>query len=205
MSIEEIYSMIRKLGGVEPSIFENFYQEILAAPLNLTAITARGDFFLKHILDSIYIFNLRQIEFKRMVDIGSGGGFPGIPIAAVYPEREIYLVESISKKCRFLESCALKLSLRNLHILNCRAEHIDKYNDSVFDLITSRGVGSVRDILHATLHIAAKNTVWLMYKGERAEQEVAQASDIMKKRGIKSEIIRIEEPITRTYLFLRYS
>jgi 16S rRNA (guanine527-N7)-methyltransferase len=200
-TIQKIYDMVKKLGGVEPSQFESFYQEILSSPLNLTAITERGDFFLKHILDSVYIFKLRRIEFKKMADIGSGGGFPGIPISILYPERKVCLVESISKKCRFLASCALKLSFSNLEVLNCRAENLD----GVFVLITARGVGHIKDILKSTLHISGKDTVWLLYKGERAERELAEAKNIMKKRDIKSEIIRIEEPIKRTYLFLRYN
>jgi 16S rRNA (guanine527-N7)-methyltransferase len=109
-------------------------------------------------------------------------------------------VESISKKCRFLENCALKLSLNNVEVLNRRAEDVK----SSFDLITARGVGSVKEMLKATLHLSRKETVWILYKGERADEELAEAEGILRKRGIESEIIRIEEPIKRSYLFLRY-
>jgi 16S rRNA (guanine527-N7)-methyltransferase len=200
--------MIRKKKDITPlnlseeqhSKFVILYELVNSAPLNVTAIKEEHDFFLKHIFDSLYIFQLFPIEFNTLADIGSGGGFPGIPIAALYPERKVSLVESILKKCRFLEDCALKLALGNLDVINRRAEAVT----GTFDLITARGAGSVKEILKATLHLSQKNTVWLLYKVERAEAELAEAGNILKKRGITSEIIRIEEPIKRSYLFLRY-
>ncbi|MDR2400240.1 MAG: 16S rRNA (guanine(527)-N(7))-methyltransferase RsmG [Deferribacteraceae bacterium] len=201
MTLEESFSLLRSSCGAEPSKFEALYNEVVSSPVNITAIKTREDFFLKHIFDSIYIFTLRKIDFINAADIGSGGGFPGIPISIFYPERRVALVESILKKCRFLENCALKLPLNNVDVINSRAENMK----GGYDLITARGVGRVKDVLNATLHLSRKNTVWLLYKGERAGEEVAEAAGIIKKRGIKSEIIRIEEPIKRSYLLLRYN
>jgi 16S rRNA (guanine527-N7)-methyltransferase len=197
--MKELFKTLNLAAGQRDK-FALLYELVRSAPLNVTAIKEERDFFLKHIFDSLYIFQLSPMEFNTLADIGSGGGFPGIPIALLYPERKITLVESILKKCRFLEDCALKLTLSNLEVVNLRAEAVT----GSFDLITARGAGSVKEILKATLHLSQKNTVWLLYKGERAEAELAEADSILRKRGIKSEIIRIEEPIKRSYLFLRY-
>jgi 16S rRNA (guanine527-N7)-methyltransferase len=198
---ERVSEFITKWRGDEAlRKFEHLREFVSNSSVNVTAIRERDEFYLKHILDSIYIFRLREIPFETAADIGSGGGFPGFPISIIYPDRKITLVESVGKKCRFLKDCALQLSLKNIDIRNSRAED----TDGTFDLITARGVARVKDILKYTLHLSQKNTVWLLYKGERVSEELVEAEEIFKKREIKSEVIRIEEPFKRSYLFLRY-
>ncbi|MGE4496400.1 MAG: 16S rRNA (guanine(527)-N(7))-methyltransferase RsmG [Deferribacterales bacterium] len=177
---------------------EKFYELHMSAGLNLTAIKDKDEFYLKHYLDSVYIFSLKNVLRETMADIGSGGGFPGIVTAVFYPEVKITLVESIAKKCRFLEHAAAELGLDNITVLNCRAEAVR----GQFDLITARGVAKVREILKWTKSLARRDTLWLLYKGERLEEEMKQAEDLLKKYKLGFENVRVEEPFTRTYTII---
>ncbi|QAR31969.1 16S rRNA (guanine(527)-N(7))-methyltransferase RsmG [Geovibrio thiophilus] len=187
-----------KVSKEQSAMLEKFYELHMNAGLNLTAIKDREEFYFKHYLDSIYIFILKNVLRETMADIGSGGGFPGIVTAIFHPEMKITLVESIAKKCRFLEHAASELGLNNVRVLNCRAEEVK----GQFDLITARGVAKVREILKWTKHLARKDTLWLLYKGERLEEEMKQAEDLLKKYRLGFENVRVEEPFTRTYTII---
>ena len=171
-----------------------------ASPVNVTAIKTKEDYYIKHVLDSLYFLMVLNPlpEVKSIIDIGSGGGFPGIPLAICFPGVKLTLADSIAKKCRYLESAVEKLGLENVEVINNRAEKLS----GSYDLVTARGVGSVKEVYNYTHQLVKKG--WLMYKGERLDAELAEASHIINKKGLKSVIRRMEEPFTRSYLYLHY-
>ena len=178
---------------------EKFYELHLNCQINLTAIKEKEEFYLKHHYDSIYYFQQYESPKGSLADIGSGGGFPGIVLGIFYPELKITLIESIGKKCRFLEESAKALELKNIEVLNTRVENI---KDRSFDIITARGVSTVKELLKNSYHISKQNTKWVMYKGERLDEELKEALPVIEKRGLNVEKIRIESPITRTYCII---
>lgn len=178
-----------------------FYNMHINCQINLTAIKERNEFYLKHYYDSIYYFQEYDAPCGTLADIGSGGGFPGIVLGIFYPEVEITLIESIGKKCRFLEQAVKELELSNIKVRNTRVENI---KDEKYDIITARGVSTVKELLNNTKNISHSNTKWIMYKGEKLESELKEASPILNKRGLNVTQIRIEEPITRTYCIINY-
>ena len=178
---------------------EKFYELHLNCQINLTAIKEREEFYLKHYYDSIYYFQQSESPCGSLADIGSGGGFPGIVLGIFYPDLKVTLIESIGKKCIFLEQAAKKLELKTLEVLNTRVENI---KDRSFDIITARGVSSVKELLKNSFQISKQNTKWVMYKGERLDEELKEALPVIEKRGLNVEKIRIELPITRTYCII---
>lgn len=178
---------------------EKFYELHLNCQINLTAIKEKEEFYLKHYFDSIYYFQQYEAPQGSLADIGSGGGFPGIVLGIFFPELKITLIESIGKKCRFLEESAKVLELKNIEVLNTRVENI---KDRSFDIITARGVSTVKELLKNSYQISKQNTKWVMYKGERLDEELKEALPVIKKRGLNVEKIRIESPITRTYCII---
>lgn len=176
-----------------------FYEMHLKCEINLTSVKNRDDFYLKHYLDSIYCF---QKYFKlcgSLADMGSGGGFPGIVIAIFYPEVKITLIESIGKKCRFLENAVSALDLSNVTVINGRAEAV---KGKTFNTITARGVAPVKDVIKNTWQLSESGTQWVLYKGERLADELTNACAILAAKGVKIENIRIDSPITRTYCII---
>lgn len=178
-----------------------FYNMHVNCQINLTAIKERNEFYLKHYYDSIYYFQEYGAPAGRLADIGSGGGFPGIVLGIFYPELDITLIESIGKKCRFLEQAAYELGLKNIKVRNIRVENI---KDEKFDIITARGVSTVKELLNYTKNICHNKTKWVMYKGEKLESELKEAELLLQKRGLNVKKIRIEEPVTRTYCIISY-
>ncbi len=178
-----------------------FYNMHINCNFNLTAIKDKEEFYLKHYYDSIYYFQEYGMPEGDLADIGSGGGFPGIVLGIYYPEKNITLIESISKKCKFLETAVSELGLNNIKVVNSRVENI---SEEKFDIITARGVSSVKEVLKNTINISKKNTTWVMYKGEKLEDELKDALPVLKKRGLHVKKIRIETPITRSYCIINY-
>lgn len=178
-----------------------FYNMHINCQINLTAIKERDEFYLKHYYDSIYYFQQYGKPEGTLADIGSGGGFPGIVLAIYYPDISITLIESIGKKCKFLEQAVKELELKNIVVLNTRVENI---KDRKYDIITARGVSTVKELLKNTKNISHSNTKWIMYKGEKLQSELEEAKPILQKRGLNVTNIRIEEPITRTYCIINH-
>ncbi len=178
-----------------------FYNMHINCNFNLTAIKEKEEFYLKHYYDSIYYFEEYGMPNGSLADIGSGGGFPGIVIAIYYPEKPVTLIESIGKKCRFLESAVKELELLNVKVVNSRVENI---KNEKFDIITARGVSTIKEVLKNTSNISKDNTTWVMYKGERLQDELKEALPVIRKRGLHVKNFRIETPVTRSYCIISY-
>jgi len=177
------------------------YEKHMNSVHNLTSIKDKDKFFVKHYLDSIYIFSKYDFQFKTVMDVGSGGGFPGVVIALFYPESTVYLVESIRKKCEFLNELVNDVQLGNVEVINSRVENL---SEPVCDLIVSRGVGKIKHILKWTMNVSRETSSWLFYKGENVFEEIKDADKILKKKNMRFENVRVEKPFKRTYTIINY-
>ena len=180
---------------------ELFYKLHISCKINLTAIKERNEFYLKHYLDSVYYFENNLKPSGKLADVGSGGGFPGIVLAIFYPELKITLIESIRKKCDFLEEASKELDLKNVTVENDRVENIKNQS---YDIITARGVAPVKAILKNTFGISKPGTKWILYKGEKIFEEIDEASKLIAKKGVHIETVRVETPFKRTYCIISY-
>ncbi|MGA1862529.1 16S rRNA (guanine(527)-N(7))-methyltransferase RsmG [Deferribacter thermophilus] len=179
---------------------DEFYKIHQDAKINLTAIKDYNDFYIKHYLDSLYIFKTKNLEFKTLMDIGSGGGFPGIPIALLYPDKEVYLVESISKKAHFLDESINKLDIKNVKVINERCEKIS-FLDKI-DVITARGVATITKILKWVKNVSRETKYFIFYKGENFLEEIEKAKKVIDKFNLETEYVRVEKPFKRSYVIL---
>jgi 16S rRNA (guanine527-N7)-methyltransferase len=137
---------------------------------NLTAVRNNEDMARLHILDSLAI--LPHIEGKRVIDIGTGAGLPGIPLAIFLPEVEFMLLDSNAKKTRFVQQVILELKLKNVSILHSRVE--DYQPELGFDTVTTRAFSSLPDMVKMTSHLLSPNGVLLAMKGQIPEAELAE-------------------------------
>ena len=137
---------------------------------NLTAVRNNEDMARLHILDSLAI--LPHIEGKRVIDIGTGAGLPGIPLAIFLPEVEFVLLDSNAKKTRFVQQVILELKLKNVSVIHSRAE--DYQPEQGFDTVTTRAFASLPDMVKMTAHLLSPNGVLLAMKGQIPEAELAE-------------------------------
>jgi 16S rRNA (guanine527-N7)-methyltransferase len=136
---------------------------------NLTAIRDLDAMITRHLLDSLAI--LPWIKGKRVLDIGSGAGFPGIPLALANPDLELVLLDSNGKKTRFLEEIKRTLQLNNVEIVQSRVENYHPSFD--FDTLTSRAFSELAQMIKWTQHLISKNGIWLAMKGRIPETELS--------------------------------
>ena len=138
--------------------------------INLTAIRDRPSQVGKHLLDSLTM--LPWLKGERVADVGSGAGFPGIPLAIVAPQVHFALVESVGKKCRFLEAVRDALGLANVEIVQSRAETYQP--EQRFDTVIARAVGPVADLVKFAGGLVAGGGRLLAMKGRYPEDELAR-------------------------------
>jgi 16S rRNA (guanine527-N7)-methyltransferase len=138
--------------------------------MNLTAIRDREQQFTKHVLDSLSV--LPYLHGARVADVGSGAGFPGIPLAIVAPAVHFALIESTGKKCRFLEHVRDSLGLSNVEVVQARAEaHVPAVR---YETVLARAVGPVADLVRFAGKLVAGDGRLLAMKGRFPEDELAK-------------------------------
>jgi 16S rRNA (guanine527-N7)-methyltransferase len=150
------------------------------ARMNLTAIRDRPSQLTKHLLDSLTV--QPYLSGERIADVGSGAGFPGIPLAIVEPHRQFTLIESTGKKCRFLEHVRDTLKLKNVTVVQSRAESYKP--DRRFDTVLARAVGPVADLVKVAGPLVVGGGRLLAMKGRYPEQELAARLDGWKVAAV---------------------
>jgi 16S rRNA (guanine527-N7)-methyltransferase len=166
--------------------------------INLTALYTRREIIIKHFLDSLTLMPLLPKTF-RLLDLGSGAGFPGLPVKIMDPEQDITLLEASSKKVSFLREVLRSLGLRDVTViqlfLNKEAPvPLDLRNP--FDIITSRAVGRLPDILTVARSCLAKGGKLILMKGKKGGKELIEAAPLIQDLGFQ-----MEEPISLTLPF----
>ena len=193
----------------EKEFFNEYIKTFLNQNTKLNLISKNDEKFLweKHIFDSLSIekfFEKYPFNPKTLLDIGTGGGFPSVPIALAYPNIEVYGLDSIRKKINAIENIKTELNITNLHTICDRAENIkDK-----FDIITSRAVAPLKVITGYAMPLLNKNGYFIAYKSIRTEEEIKEAQSILKKFNSKViDIIKydlhLEENHTRNLIIIK--
>jgi 16S rRNA (guanine527-N7)-methyltransferase len=139
---------------------------------NLTAIHGREAMVRLHLLDSLAIAPF--IEGNRVIDIGTGAGLPGIPLAIFLPKTEFTLLDSNAKKTRFVQQAILELKLKNAVVYHQRVENYKP--EQTFNTVITRAFASLSDIVKLTAHLLGRDGVLLAMKGQNPKAELAQVT-----------------------------
>lgn len=174
--------------------FFKFYRMVIEKNeiMNLTAITDYEDFIIKHFLDSAMIG--RVISFKgneRVLDIGTGAGFPGIPVKILYPDTDILLLDSLNKRLKFLDEVIEKLELKDIKTIHSRAEELQAKGDyrESFDICVSRAVSALPTLCEYCMPYVKEGGNFVAYKAVNADEEIKEAENAIKVLGGKIEKI----------------
>ena len=162
--------------------------------INVTAIRDPKEFYKKNIVDSLAVLNLEEFKAaKRVMDLGTGGGFPGLPLAIACPDKEFILVDSVAKKLKVVASAADEFNLENVDVVHMRAEDLAKwpaYREQ-FDAVVSRAVSNMSTLCEYCLPFVKKGGYFIAFKTRDAEEEIESAKKAIAVLGGKLE--RIEE------------
>jgi 16S rRNA (guanine527-N7)-methyltransferase len=181
--------------GIKPSdsvisIFEKYLHELKkwSRAYNLTALKKDEDIVTKHFLDSLLYLSVIPEGRWSICDIGSGAGFPGLPIAIVRHELNITLIEPSWKKAAFLKHMKRTLSIANVEVLQSRAEDI---KEKTFDIAVTRALFSISDLIKKAGHLVKKHGFFILNKGPKFEEEIKKIPS-----AVKYEIVKISLPGT---------
>ena len=202
MEINEFINEAEKLGikvsDENLKKLEIYYNELVSynTHTNITGITNKKDVYLKHFYDSLTIIKAINLnEINNMIDIGTGAGFPGIVIKIFYPHINITLLDSNSKKVRFLEQIVSKLELENVKIICDRAENIMIDYLNQFDLCVSRAVAFIDIITSLSLPFIKENGKLVLMKGNFINEKIILDKHLNDLKIKKYLIINFQLPI----------
>lgn len=133
---------------------------------NLTAIDQPEKMVIYHLLDSLSI--VPNLQGERVIDVGTGGGLPGIPLSIMFPEKQFTLLDSVNKKTRFLLVAVAELGLKNVTVVNTRVE---KFVDQCFDTVVTRAFSSLELMLQLTGHLTQASGLFIAMKGKPLSNE----------------------------------
>lgn len=163
---------------------------------NLTAVRKREAMCSRHLLDCLSL--VPMVRAQRILDLGAGAGFPGLVLALHSPRREVTLIDSNSKKTRFLTQCKLELGLDNATVVHSR---VDDYSvREPFEQITSRAFASLAGMLPMAAHLLAQDGEYLAMKGPEAKEEISLVSSdwrIVENRRVDVPGIEAERRLLR--------
>ena len=151
--------------------------------MNLTRITEPKEIILKHFVDSMVL--ARHLEGNRVADLGTGAGFPGIPLKILKPELEMLLLDSLKKRLKFLDAVCRELQLSNVKTIHERVENIgrDASYRSSFDTVTARAVASLPVLSEYALPLLKRGGLFLAPKGPQAETELEESREALRLLG----------------------
>lgn len=158
--------------------------------MNLTGITDFYEVMDKHFLDSISMCKaiaLNENSDYHLIDVGTGAGFPGVPLKIMFPNLKVTLLDSLLKRINFLDEVVTKLELENVELIHGRAEDygkLDVYRET-FDISTSRAVANLSSLSEICLPFVKKDGVFISYKSEKLEDELESSEQVLALLGGK--------------------
>lgn len=174
-------------------MFNDYYQLLVDwnDKINLTAITDYEGVLFKHFIDSLSLMKFYELNNKKLIDIGTGAGFPGLPLAIMNSNCNFYLLDSLNKRINFLNEVINNLCLKNVVAIHGRAEDFafDKSMREKFDFATSRAVANLSTLSEYCLPFVKKGGFFISYKSIQSEEEIANADNALKILGGKIKSI----------------
>ena len=190
MTYEELAQKCHEFGlELSPDVLARFhrYAELLKEwneKMNLTSIVDEPSVIEKHFYDSLLTAKEFDFNGRKVVDVGSGAGFPGAVIALAFPKASVTLVDATKKKFAFLEEVKKELNLENLHFRLGRVEDLSDCRES-FDVVVSRGFASLRVFAEVGAPLLYVTGTLIAMKGPSGDEEVADAKNILNKLSLR--------------------
>ena len=154
--------------------------------LNLTSINDPDEFLVKHFIDSVVIYDMEEYaDARKIMDLGTGAGFPGVPLAILSPDKQFVLADSLEKRIRVVTEMVREIGLRNVTCVHGRAEELgrDKNHREKYDLCVSRAVADLSVLSEYCLPFVKEGGAFIAYKGPDVDEEVEAAMTAVEELG----------------------
>ena len=190
---ESIYKSIEQRIGSEAAEKVVSYLDMVLERnehINLTAVKDRDEAMIKHVVDSLALIDLPEFKkAEKIIDVGTGAGFPGALLAIAFPEKQFVLLDSTLKRLKVIDEFAEKLEITNITTLHARAEEINRKapHGSAYDMCISRAVANLSTLSAWCLPFVRSGGYFISYKGENYSAEIDSAGAAIRKWGGKLE------------------
>ena len=171
--VEELKKINITLSSKQLDQLDKYYHLLIEwnEKINLTRITEEKDVYLKHFYDSLTLFKVIDLNKDlKLCDIGTGAGFPGIVLKIAFPNLKITLVDSLLKRIKFLDIVIKELDLKDIETVHSRAEDYVKFHKNEFDIVTSRAVSRLINLLDYSISLLNKSGVFTPMKANCEEE-----------------------------------
>ena len=189
---QELETLGIRLTDVQKRQFDRYYELLIEwnRVMNLTGITEYDEVNLKHFTDSLTIVRIKSMEdVSTLIDVGTGAGFPGIPVKIAFPHIKVTLLDSLNKRIKFLNQVVEELDLEDVVTLHGRAEDYAKKEEyrEQFDLCASRAVANLSTLSEYCLPFIKKGGCFVSYKSADSDEEIQQSEKALDILGGKIE------------------
>lgn len=195
---EELLKLNIDLTEEASSLFDTYYKKLVSVNevMNLTAITEHDEVYNKHFLDSLSIVKALDISKEfTLCDVGSGAGFPSIPLAIVTNNAKVTIIDALNKRIKFLNDLIMDLGLSNVCALHERAEDFAKEKREFFDVVTARAVARLNVLSELCLPLTKVGGYFIAMKGQSGDEELKEAKKAIDVLGGKFErVVSFELP-----------
>ncbi|HHW79548.1 MAG TPA: 16S rRNA (guanine(527)-N(7))-methyltransferase RsmG [Acholeplasmataceae bacterium] len=170
------------------AMFEKYFEIMIEynKHTNLTTITEKKDVYYKHFYDSLTLTPYIE-DNKKLCDMGSGAGFPSIPLKIIYPNLKVTIIDSSNKRIKFLKELILELNLRDITLIHDGIEVYGRRNQKQFDYVTARALGKLNLILEMAIPMLENRGHFLAMKGSNGKEELNESGNTLKV--LKSKVI----------------
>ena len=216
--MRKLYSYLEESVGIKLTDkqleqFEKYYEMLIEKNkvMNLTAITERDEVELKHFIDSVALGEYHKLDDQalKVIDVGTGAGFPGIPLKIAFPQLDVTLFDSLNKRVKFLQEVIDQLGLENCKAIHGRAEEGGRNTNlrEKFDLVVSRAVANMAVLSEYCIPFVKQDGYFIPYKTGTVDEELEQGKKAISLLGGKIEkvekLILPNSDIGRSFVFIK--
>jgi len=204
-SLKNIFNELNiEFSDDKASKYQGYMDEILEKNqfINLTAITDHDEFIKKHYIDSLLCGSSEEFKSaEKIIDVGTGGGFPGVPLAIAFPEKKFILIDSLNKRIKIINELCEKLGITNVEAIHGRAEELARRKNlrESFDICISRAVANMSTLSEYCIPFVKVDGTFIAYKGPSCKEELDAAGKAITAMG--GEITRIDKPYFENFPF----
>ena len=167
--------------------FDQYYRLLFQynQVMDLTSVIEEEQVYERHFYDSLTIAFNKNFNGLKVCDVGSGAGFPAIPLKIVFPEMELTIIDSLTKRMNFLNEVVQQLDLKKVKIITARVEEMDASFRETFDIVMARAVARLNILLELCIPILKVNGIFIAMKGQKGQEELEEAQNAIQILNLK--------------------